>query len=203
MKKKQLKQTALFEKLKKNQVSFSAYVIIHKLYTHEHVDPKHLLKIDATLFKMTADGPVLTEKALSVLNDIDTLFYGKKKKLTLVDILGADYIEKLTAYNELFPKVKVKERYMRCNVKDIERNMVWFFSEYECYTWEQIMLATEMYVRETYTKNPTYMRNSKYFVRKLDPGGIVICDLATWCEIIKNPESYREEKVFKQKVIGK
>lgn len=202
MKRKQLKQSSLFEKLKKNKISISAYVVIHKLYTFETVDPKHLYKIDGSLFDVTVDGPVLTEKALSILKDIETLFYGKKKA-TIVDLMGADYIDKLTEYNELFPRAKVENRYMRCNIKDLERNFLWFFTEYECYTWEQVMKATEKYIREITVKGPKYMRNSKYFIRKLDQNNIIACDLATWCEVIKNPESYREEKVFSAKILGK
>jgi hypothetical protein len=75
---KKLKQTSLFERLKKEKLSISGYVLIHKIYNGEEVDEKHLEKLNPIYFEKTEIGPVLTDAAQKILIRIDDLFATKK-----------------------------------------------------------------------------------------------------------------------------
>lgn len=196
---KKLKQSSLFEKLKKAGVPFTTYVIIYHVYMKHPVKDSTLLKIPEDYF----NGKELTAKAIALLESVDSLFYARKK-IKLSDVLGDDYMEKLKGYVELFPKGKLGSgSYARSNVKDLERNFLWFFQEYaDTYSWETIIKATEFYIEEQRRADYKYTQTSMYFIRKADVNKIVKSNLANYCDKIMNGDDFsKENSFFKTKVI--
>lgn len=199
---KKLKQSSLFDKLKKNNISVSTYLILYKLYNNEPVKEELLPKVDSSLVTIQDDKPVLTEKSHAILASIDDLFYAKKKA-KIDDFLGIDYAEKIKSFLEQFPTKKLPSNsYARSNVKDIERNLLWFFEEYgDKYSWKTIMYAANLYVNEYKVNNYMYMQTAMYFIRKADANRIVKSNLANYCDRYLDAGSYKEDDYFKTKVI--
>jgi hypothetical protein len=199
---KKLKQTSLFDRLKKDGIPISAYVLIHKIYNQEAIDSKHLEKLNPDLYVDTEIGIVLTEKAMKVLTRIDDLF-ATKKNIKLDELLGNDYPEMVVKYNEIFPKEKLPSNaYGRTNVKNLETNFKWFFQEYE-YSWDIILGATQMYVTKYRIDSYKFMKTSMYFIRKENAQKMVVSELANWCEMYLKKDDYQEPKSHTIKVMSR
>jgi len=200
---KKLKQSFLFEKLKKERLSFAGYLVLYNIYNELPVNEKHLDKLSKDYYEVKENNIVITTKGLALLESIDNLFYAKKKP-KLDDILGTDYKEKLKQYVELFPKGKLgSNAYARSNIKDLERNFIWFFQEYEdSYAWDVIIKATEFYIEEQRRANYKYTQTSMYFIRKADVNKIVKSNLANYCDKILDGDNVnKEHRFFKTNVI--
>ena len=160
-------------------------------------------KLSKDYYEVKENNIVITTKGLALLESIDNLFYAKKKP-KLDDILGTDYKEKLKQYVELFPKGKLgSNAYARSNIKDLERNFIWFFQEYEdSYAWDVIIKATEFYIEEQRRANYKYTQTSMYFIRKADVNKIVKSNLANYCDKILDGDNVnKEHRFFKTNVI--
>lgn len=141
----------------------------------------------------------LLPKAMSLIARVESFFKIHKKK-TSTQLLGKEFIDNMTAYNQLFPSKKAGSgKYMRANIKNVETNFRWFFENYS-YTWEVILDATAKYLDQQLRDNYKYTRTSMYFIRKQDKG-IVSSDLADWCEIISSGEEDDTSKIFSEKVV--
>jgi hypothetical protein len=127
-------------------------------------------------------------------------FFKIHKKKTSIQLLGKEFQDNLTKYNELFPsKMAGSKKYMRSNLKSVETNFRWFFENYQ-YTWEDILSATERYLAQQMRENYKYTRTSMYFIKKQDKG-TVVSDLADWCEMIKAGAGDDVDKIFSEKVV--
>lgn len=199
---KKLKQTSLFDRLKKDGIPISAYVLIHKIYNQEPIDEKHLQKLNPDLYTDTEIGIVLTEKAMKILNRIDDLF-ATKKNIKIDELLGIDYPEKVEMYNQIFPKEKLPSgAYARTHVKNLETNFKWFFQEYD-YTWDVILGATKMYVQKYKMDSYKFMKTSMYFIRKANAEKMVVSELGNWCDKYLKKEDYLEPKSHTIKVLSR
>lgn len=199
---KKLKQTSLFERLLKDRLPISAYVIIHKIYNNQTVDPKHLEKLDKSLYEETEIGFVLTEKSMKILTRIEGLFIAKAK-IKLEEIMGDNYHEEVEKYNEIFPKEKLPSNaYARTNVKNLEQNFKWFFQTYD-YDWDVILGATRMYVARYKIDSYKFMKTSMYFIRKQNAQGMVVSELGNWCDMFLKKELYAEPKSHNIKVLSR
>jgi len=171
------------------------YVLV-KLYNEDPVKEELIKKVNPSL---AVDGK-LTQKGIDVLTSIDELF-ATKKKLKSEQLMGDDYQTKIEEYLDLFPIKKLPNgKYARGDKRNVEVNFRWFFENYN-YSWEVILEATDMYVKEYAQKNFLYMRTAKYFVRKDDGTRNVNSDLADYCDRYVDQGGYVEEKTFKTKVI--
>lgn len=141
----------------------------------------------------------LEPKAMSILAQVESFFKIHKKK-TSTQLLGKDFLENMTKYNELFPKRKAGSgKYMRSNIKNVETNFRWFFDNYT-YPWEVILEATARYMEQQLRDNYKFTRTSMYFIRKNEKN-ITHSDLADWCEIVSAGDDNDESKIFKEKVV--
>lgn len=141
----------------------------------------------------------LTNKALSVIKNLDNYFKVNKKK-TQSQLLGKDSADKVALYREIFPPGKLPSGVpSRNNVKILTENFRWFFSEYD-YSWEEIIKATKMYVNEYRLNDYMYMQNSQYFISKQDKHKVKTSKLADYCDMIRDGIT-TEEKHFKEKVV--
>lgn len=141
----------------------------------------------------------LLPKAMSLIAKVESFFKIHKKK-TSTQLLGKDFTDNMTTYNEMFPSKKAGSgKYMRANIKNVETNFRWFFENYN-YSWEIILDATAKYLNQQLLDNFKYTRTSMYFIRKQDKG-IINSDLADWCEIVSTGEDEDDVKRFSDKVV--
>jgi len=130
----------------------------------------------------------LTSKGKDALKEVEELFDGMNKAKT-PKLKYEDFEERIIAYNSLFPKGKKEGSSVsfRTNPKDLFTRFKWFFAEYSEYTWEEIMYATEQYVKVYEdTGDFTYMQTSKYLIKKQDKHSTITSNLATMCYNIKD-----------------
>jgi hypothetical protein len=173
----------------------------------ESISPKKI-NIHQEIRNLLADGWIkegdyqeyeLEPKAYSILHQVETFFKVHKKK-TSSQILGKEFVESMTKYNELFPRKKAgSNKYMRSNIKNVETNFRWFFANYQ-YSWETILEATSRYIKDQEADNYKYTRTSMYFIHKKDKG-VESSDLADWCEMVVGGEDNSDNQAFKEKVV--
>ena len=119
------------------------------------------------------------------------------KTTAAIDITD-DYIEK---YVLLFPKGKLPSgKQARADKKNLRNNFIWFFKTYN-YDWDTIMAATVLYVDEYERKNYMYMRNSQYFISKMNPDKTRDSELANYCSQIIRVDYQQEADHFSEKVV--
>lgn len=197
-----LKQTALFNVLKKKKLTVTQYRILYKL----HAKPKNLSELAKQQIRsqipsvyINLGACTLSDKGENLIKEIDMLFK-PLKKLKAIDLLGENYSERIDTFIEIFPTQKLPSgKYARGNKKNIENNLVWFFTEFD-YEWDTVIKATEFYVNEYHRKNFLYMRTAMYFIKKL-VDGTPQSELANYCDRILSDDDYTEERHHKTRVV--
>ena len=180
---KKLKQDALFVTLKKRGVSIQLYLALYSCY-HNKLSEQYKDKLPAQLYDKGTGK--LTEKAIGILNEVDKLFKGADKKVTLKSMFP-DYLERIQEYNELFPEGKLPSgKKARCTIPELEKKFLWFFTNFN-FDWATIYKATQRYISEKEQDNYATMRTSMYFIQKTVDGELH-CDLGQYCEdVLENP----------------
>jgi hypothetical protein len=132
----------------------------------------------------------LTEKALSVLEEFETFLVKTKKKVTAT-VLGEDYLEKIKAYREIFPAVRLPHGELaRQSVNELKEKFLWFFHTYPEFNWDLVMEATSFYNYLKEQDGYQYMSTSSYFIQKTDTKTRVVKSiLADYCQqILDDPK---------------
>lgn len=195
-----LKQSVIFNTIRKNNLTFHEYSLLVSLYTNPNLYPplEHKFFSNERVKPFITDGK-LNDKAIKLIEKIDTLFK-PIKKIKSVAVLGDNADEHLETYINIFPTHKLPNgKYARGNKKNIQENFVWFFQEYH-YDWSTILKATEKYVQEYQRQNYQYMRTAMYFIKK-DIDGTTVSELANYCDIVLNNTDYIEERFIKTRVV--
>lgn len=138
---------------------------------------------------LSAEGK-LTQKALLVLEECE-LFKVKTKKKVTTSVLGADFLERINMYRELFPAIKLSSNQLaRQSVKELQDKFVWFFKTYPQFDWDLVLTATNVYTLECQAKNWEYMQTSSYFIQKTDNmTKTVKSTLSDYCQLlVDNPD---------------
>ena len=145
------------------------------------------------------DGATIMEKGDEIINTLES-YVSKVKKKTHVDVMGKDFAQKIEEYRALFPAMKLPSgKPARQNVKALAESFKWFFETYD-FTWDQVIDATRMYVREYADKDYLYMMTSQYFISKQDKNKVKHSALADYCDMIA--DGVKEEvKTFNEKVV--
>lgn len=126
---------------------------------------------------------VLTDSGNIIVNDLEK-YYGVKTKKSNIKVMGNTFEDKIKQYRELFPKKKLPSgKLARNNIKTLTESFKWFFSTYD-YTWEEIIEATQRYIKEYKEKDWQYMKTSQYFISKQDKHKVKISELADYCDMI-------------------
>ena len=141
----------------------------------------------------------LSKKSYDLLNELGTCF---KKKVIHKDLsLGKEFSENLDKYMELWPNIKLPSGLRaRADKTNVKNNLIWFFRTYE-YDWQTVLSATELYISEYEMKNYLYMRNSQYFVSKMNPQKFRESELANYCMRIKEGDVDEKNSHFSEKVV--
>lgn len=141
----------------------------------------------------------LTEKAKSIIRQIESYFKVRKKK-TSQRIMGDDFNEMIDDYRDLFPKIKFPSgKPARSAKKNLETAFRWFFENYD-YSWETILKATSAYLDEKELENWSYAQNSQYFIRKQNTDKTWGSALADYCQLIEDGGEDQQNNPFKEKV---
>jgi len=192
----------IFSLLKKYKITPNQFYV---LYSMKHkIKTDRFVNISLELKRLLNDQWVkedykLTNKALIVIDQIESFFKLKKKK-TSISLMGPECIDKIKEYSEIFPKFKLPSgKYARTNIKTLEAAFRWFFKNFD-YTWETILKATKIYVEEYEMNSYKYMRTSQYFIRKQMTDKSYDSPLADYCEAILNGVE-EQKNHFKEKVV--
>jgi hypothetical protein len=196
-----LKQSIFFTTIKKSNLTVNEYSLLVSLYTNPNLYPplEHKFFSNERIKPFITDGK-LNDKAIRLIEKIDTFFGSLKKNFKIQTVLGDNSDETLEAYLNIFPTQKLPNgKYARGNKKNIQENFMWFFMEYN-YDWDTILKATEKYVQEYQRQNYQYMRTAMYFIKKVIDGTSV-SELANYCDIVQNNTDYIEERFIKTRVV--
>ena len=141
----------------------------------------------------------LTDKSKDLTKEIQGFFKKQKKKTDSI-VMGNNYNDNLTIYNEIFPKERLQSgmnaRSAEINVKP---NMRWFFDNTN-FTWEEVFTATKAYNVAQELAGKKFMTCSQYFVRKQMKDKSFISLLADWCQSTKDGIDGPMEDPFRETV---
>jgi len=141
----------------------------------------------------------MSAEAKSLIVHLDN-YFTKAKKKTDAQLMGKNFVDKINAYREVFPNIKLPSgKPSRVNVKMLSESFRWFFETYE-YVWEDVINATKMYVNEYRDAEYMYMQTSQYFICKQDKHKVKSSTLADYCDMIRDGIE-TEFKHFKENVI--
>jgi len=130
----------------------------------------------------------------------DILAEGQKILGTAKVVLQPD-TDVIGHYINLFPAKKLPSgKLARSARPNIENAFQWFLKTYD-YSWDIILKATAYYVDSYEKNNYLYMRNSQYFISKMNPDKTRESELANYCEIIQNGMDEASDSFFKEKVV--
>lgn len=139
---------------------------------------------------LTSEGK-LTEKAVVVLDEFETLLVKTKKKVATT-VLGDEFISRVQEYREMFPTAKLPSGELpRQSVQELRDKFVWFFKTYPYYDWDLVLDATEYYIMTKRKENWAFMRSSSNFIKKTNPQTKeTTSTLADHCQyLLDNPET--------------
>jgi len=183
--------TEIFSRLIQEKITPNAYYVLYCI--KENIVPKSFINKELECMRLQTDDWLtqdlqLTSKSIIFMEEIGGFFKRTTKKLSN-DLMGADFVQKIQDYIEIFPNRKLSSgKYARTNPKNLESAFKWFFSVYD-YSWEVILEATEKYVKDYEMRNFEYMRTSQYFIRKQNIDKSFESELANYCELMKtNPD---------------
>lgn len=141
----------------------------------------------------------ITESGYEIINTLEK-YYSSSKRKSDKKVMGNEFESMITKYRELFPKKKLPSgKLARNNVKTLTDNFKWFFSTYD-YTWEEIIKATERYIKEYREKDWQYMKTSQYFISKQDKHKVKVSELADYCDMIRDGIQTSDDH-FKERVV--
>jgi hypothetical protein len=138
---------------------------------------------------------VLTQKALVVLEEFDTFLVKTKKKVTS-DVLGADFLDRIQEYRELFPRGFLPHgEIARQSVEELKNKFIWFFKTHPSYDWPLVLEATNYYRYLKEKDKFNYMMTSSNFIQKTDnKTKTVKSTLADYCQLLQDdPEIVTRE----------
>ena len=192
----------VFNKLLRTGLSPNAFYVLYCI--HNKIIPSNLINSSIEVTKLKAGNYITEDLQLSgnstiFIQEIES-YFKKSKKKTSKNLMGDEFLDNIKTYNECFPASKLPSGvYARVNVKSLENAFRWFFETFD-YSWETVIQATEKYVEEYAINRYNYMRNSQYFIRKQSTDKTWDSTLATYCDMIEQPD-YEQTVFFKEKIV--
>ena len=195
----------LFQKILKDKLTPNQLLLLYGIKNsitfpikYKEDDAKKLIELGLLEYKKPKF--TLTAKGKSICVKYNQYFKVSKKRTT-TQLLGKGYSEMLKIYREAFPAGKLPSgKPGRQNVKTLENAFRWFFDTYD-YTWEEVVYATIMYVREYESKEYMYMKTSQYFICKSDKNKVKHSELADYCDMVRDGVTEIEKDHFKENVV--
>jgi len=138
---------------------------------HSNIIPTGIINQDAEKLICIKKGLIeengkLTELGITVLNNFETYLVKRKKKITQ-EVLGEDFIDKVSEYRGAFPSKRLPSgEAARQSMQELKDKFVWFFKTYPEYDWNLVLDAADYYNIIFEKKNYQYMVTSSYFIKK-------------------------------------
>lgn len=157
------------------------------LCLENNYDPKNI-NVSAETRILEIDGFLknkkITEKGKNLIKIISKKYDIQENKIVKKKAgMSEDDISKINEYRNIFPKgILPSQVTSRVPIKELEKKFTWFFNNYN-HNWDVVLKATKRYVSEFEANNYLYMKNSGYFVSKLEKNGLV-STLASYCDLI-------------------
>ena len=197
----ELMQEILIDKLTPNQLLL-LYAIDNKLSIqtiNPHLEIKGLVENKYVEYEPSKSIKI-TKSGNDIIEKYDA-YFKKAKKKTNVHLMGKKYVDLVEEYREIFSAKKLPSgKPARVNVKTLINNFRWFFENYD-YTWEEVLAATERYVREYREKDYLYMQTSQYFISKQDQSKVKQSQLADYCDMIREGVEEDNNNHFSENVV--
>jgi hypothetical protein len=171
--------------------------------TRNRIAPSPIIDIDAeralakSLGLLSPEG-IVTEQALTVLDDFETFLVKTKKKVT-TDVLGDDFLQQIKTYRDIFPTGLLPTgEVARQNIEELKIKFIWFFKAYPNFDWPLIHEATNYYKFIKLKDNLKFMATSSYFIQKTDPKTKTVkSTLADYCQLLQDdPDIVFKEQPF-------
>jgi len=141
----------------------------------------------------------LSAKAIRIVKEINGFFKRSKRKTDKV-VMGDDFDNHVTKYNELFPKKKLNTgKLARSSKNNLVPAFRWFFENTD-FTWEEIIGATSSYLDDREDNNWNFTINSQYFIRKQELDKSWKSELSNWCLAFRDGSDKPEKSHFTEKV---
>jgi hypothetical protein len=185
----------LFNILIKNNLTPNGYFLLYTM--KKKISYNNYVNTTVELYKLKTLGFVeekieneyknfyLTSKAESLLKELEVFEASDSKTKSKPEKISfSEWEENIVAFNNKFPKGKKPGTALsfKTTPKELFERFKWFFSEYPEYTWEDVMKATDRYVKTFEEQNDySYMQLSKYFIKKDDKNKSTTSTLATVC----------------------
>jgi len=135
--------------------------------------------------------------ATDLLNEVDNCFKKTKSPQVKIDPQMDSMILK---YLELWDGVKPGSgKKAKSNPRNLKVNFIWFFKNYK-YSWETILLATELYLNEQLVQNFKFTRTSQYFISKSINNQARESELANYCQRIIDGDINTESSNFSENI---
>ena len=191
----QIFQKILVNKITPNQCLL-LYGIYKKVTTGVEDDNDYTNLLDKGFID---ENKVISNEGRKLMIQLDNYFLKAKKK-TNIQLMGKDFLDKISTYREIFPAKKLPSgKPARNNVKTLNESFRWFFETYD-YDWDTIIDATRMYVNEYRANDYMYMQTSQYFISKQDKHRVKHSALADYCDMVIDGVD-TEDDHFKEKVV--
>jgi hypothetical protein len=162
------------------------------------IQPDSLINKNAEASICQAKGLIddqnnLSERALSILDELDTYIVKTKKKVA-ASVLGEDFMGKIKEYREIFPPKRLPSGELaRQTVNELKDKFIWFFKTYPEFNWELVLDATDYYVARYAKTDYLYMQTSSYFIKKKNQDNTFTSKLADTCQqLLDNPNIVNE-----------
>jgi hypothetical protein len=111
----------------------------------------------------------LTPKGIAILEEFETYLVKTKKKVAS-EVLGANFIETVNKYREIFPAKRLPSGELaRQSVQELKDKFIWFFKTFPEYDWDLVLDAADYYIYVKSKQDFQYTITSSYFIKKTDP----------------------------------
>jgi hypothetical protein len=125
----------------------------------------------------------LTEKSEIMLDSVATLFKKTQGK-NVIDLMGADYLTKITQYRSLFPKNK------KSTPAEVKVKFAKLFYENPQITWDILLKGTQLYFSEERDEKYIYKASNFIMVQR---NGINTYPILEYYERIEEGEDIQEK----------
>jgi hypothetical protein len=172
--------------LLKNQLSPNQHYILHCFKNNIRTVLINNIDLDMSMLKAAGfltNDLKLTEKSEIMLDSVATLFKKTQGK-NVIDLMGADYLTKITQYRSLFPKNK------KSTPAEVKVKFAKLFYENPQITWDILLKGTQLYFSEERDEKYIYKASNFIMVQR---NGINTYPILEYYERIEEGEDIQEK----------
>lgn len=177
-----------FELLFQNRVTPNGLLVLQM--TQTHLNYANYINAQSEQHRLTLSGHLvdgtLTEKGLKLLQDAEAKMLGAKRSKKLKAVPYEQWEADIKKYLSLFPSGSQSSAPIKSPPRSLHERFQWFFATYPDYDWDLVHRATDAYLNSL-EQGPDmykYISTSKYFIKKQEKNGDLLCRLADWCETV-------------------